>query len=106
MLKNFGLSTLMEAINMSKRSEESSEGLTAMFEEAIDDDIIAAVTGNDNDTVEEDMDGAGAEDDDEMEALLAKIPPSDEMTEEEMGAMTESDMDALTECLLPEGIAV
>ena len=85
-----GLSTLMEAINMSKRSNDESDKLTAMFEEAIDDDIIKMATGKDDDTVENDMEGDGVGDDEEMEELLSKIPPSDEMDEDDLEGLEEA----------------
>lgn len=93
-IASYGLSSLMEAINQSQRAEDSSDAQAAMFEEAIDDDIINALTGDDS--VEDDMDGDGVGDDAEMEKLLAKIPPSDDMTEDEM--------DELTESFIPEDI--
>jgi hypothetical protein len=95
-IASHGLSTLMEAINQSQRAEDSSNEQLAMFEEAIDDDIIDALTGDDNDTVDDDMEGDGVGDEAEMEKLLAKIPPSDEMAEDEVENLTES--------FIPEGI--
>jgi len=86
-----GLSTLMEAINQSKRANDESDKLTAMFEEAIDDDVIKLATGKDVDSVESDMDGDGiGEDDEEMEKLLSKIPPSDEMDEDNLEQLEEA----------------
>ncbi len=96
-LMSYGLSTLMEAINHSQRAEDSSDQLAATFEEAIDDDIIKYVTGDDDDEVEDDMDGDGiGEEDEEMERLLAKIPPSDEMDEEIL-----EDLEEACEAFLP-----
>ncbi len=97
-IMSHGLSALMEAVNHSKRANDESNQLTAMFEEAIDDDIIRAVTGKDEDSVETDMDGEGiGEDDEEMEALLSKIPPSDDLDEENLDALEEA-----CESLIPE----
>lgn len=85
-----GLSTLMEAINHSQRSNDESDKLATLFEEAIDDDIIRYATGKDDDSVESDMDGEGiGEDDNEMEELLSKIPPSDEMDEDNLEQIEE-----------------
>ena len=64
-IMSHGLSALMEAVNHSKRANDESDQLTAMFEEAIDDDIIRAVTGKDEDSVETDMDGEGIGEDDD-----------------------------------------
>jgi hypothetical protein len=84
-----GLSTLMEAVNLGQRADDKSETLYSLFEGAIDEDIINAVTGQE-DTVDGDMDGEGVGDDEQMEELLSKIPPSDEMTEDEIENVTES----------------
>ena len=88
-----GLSALMEACNQSEAAEDSSEKMFEMFEEAIDEDIINAVTGSvgdaDDDSVEADMAGEGVNDD-KMEKLLAKIPPSDADIEDEIENLTES----------------
>lgn len=78
-LLNHGLSALMEACKQTKSEEDSDTKLMEAFQDAIDDDIIDAVMGNDmDDSVEADMDGDGVGDDSKMEELLAKIPPSDE----------------------------
>lgn len=88
-----GLSALMEACNQSEAAENSSENLYEMFEAAIDEDIINAVTGSvgdaDDDSVEADMAGEGVNDE-KMEKLLAKIPASDEDIEDEIENLTES----------------
>lgn len=98
---NIGLSSLMEAINHSEREEIASEEMTQLFEEAIDDDVIDAVNGDnfDND-VEDDMDGDGiGDDDEELEALIAKIPPADNIDEHRL----EEFEDAIESCI-PVGI--
>jgi hypothetical protein len=80
----------MEAVNLGQRAEDKSNELYDLMEGAIDDDIIAAVTGEDNDSVDNDMNGDGVGDEEEMEKLLEKIPPSDEMAEDEVENITES----------------
>ena len=92
---NHGLSALMEAVNMSKRAENSSEELLEAFESAIDEDIIGFLTDEDSDatedTVENDMSGNGiGTDDEKMEKLLSKIPPADEDIEDQLDNLTES----------------
>lgn len=91
----YGLSTLMEAINHSERKNVASTALLEAYEDAIDDDIVAAVTGKDSDSLEEDMDGDGVGDDDAMQKLVNKIPPSDQMDEEQIGQITESFFDGI-----------
>jgi len=82
----------MEAIKHSEYEASSDARLEAMLEEAIDEDIIDALEGDDD--VEDDIDGEGiGEDDEELEALIAKIPPSDKMDEDnlkEFANLTES----------------
>jgi hypothetical protein len=86
-----GLSALMEACKLSEEAEMENEALFVAFEEAIDDDIIDAVTGrNMDDTVENDMDGEGVGDDEEMEKLLSKIPPADKDVDEQIDDLVES----------------
>lgn len=86
----FGLSALMEAVNHTSRKQEQSNALLEAYEGRIGDDIIAAVTGQDDDSLESDMDGEGVGDDETMERLLDKIPTSDEMDEEQVEQITES----------------
>lgn len=94
-IKSLGLSSLMEATKLSKKSEDSSEALVETFEEAIDEDIVGCLTGDDSpdvvgdDSVESDIAGNGINDD-EMEKLLDKIPPSDDGIEDQIEQLTES----------------
>ena len=99
---NHGLSALMEAVNMSKRAENSSEELLEAFESAIDEDIIGLMTDEEGDTtedtVENDMSGNGiGTDDEKMEELLSKIPPADEDIEDQLDNLTESCIPTLEE---------
>lgn len=89
-LLNHGLSALMEACKQSENAEVEENALFEAFDEAIDEDIRACLTGED--TVEEDMEGDGLddEDDEKMEKLLKTIPPSDEGIEDQIEALTES----------------
>lgn len=92
-LMSHGLSALMEAINHSERSEKESDELTEAFKQSIDDAVVGCLMGNDEDdedSVEGDMSGNGVGDDEEMEKLLEKIPPSDETMEEQIQGLTES----------------
>lgn len=86
----FGLSALMEAVNHTSRKQEQSNALLEAYEGRIGDDIISAVTGQEDDSLESDMDGEGVGDDETMERLLDKIPTSDEMDEEQVEQITES----------------
>ena len=89
-IASHGLSALMEATRQQKEKKDASDELCEAFEGAIDDDIIKAVTGADNDDVEDDMDGDGVGDDEKMEELLSKIPPADEAAEEDAEEITEA----------------
>lgn len=91
-ITSHGLSALMEAVKHSERSEKEGEELTEAFEQSIDDTVVGCLMGEDDedDSVEDDMNGNGVGDDDEMEKLLAKIPPSDEAMEEQIEGLTES----------------
>ena len=86
----FGLSALMEATKQSDRNRAGSDALLEAFDDRIDDDVIAAVTGKDDDDLESDMEGDGVGDEEEMEKLLEKIPPSDQMAEEEVESISEA----------------
>ena len=99
---NHGLSALMEAVNMSKRAEDSSDELLEAFESAIDEDIIGCLVDEDgdatDDTVENDMNGDGiGSEDEKMEKLLSKIPPADEDIEDQLENLTESCLPTLEE---------
>ena len=101
-LMTYGLSALMEAVNMSKRAEDTSNELLEMFESAIDEDIIGCLTDDEtdatDDSVETDMGGDGIGlDDEKMEKLLSKIPPSDEGIEDQVEKLTESCLPTLEE---------
>lgn len=96
-LLNHGLSALMEACRQSENAEVSNESLFESFDEKIDDDVKACLTGDDpdddvlDDSVESDMAGNGiGTDDEKMEKLLNKIPPSDEGIEEDIESLAES----------------
>ena len=97
-LLNHGLSALMEACKQSENAEAANESLFESYDEAIDDDIKACLTGDDeddgdkfDDSVESDMAGDGIGDEDEkMEKLLKNIPPSDEGIEDQIEALSES----------------
>ena len=97
-LLNHGLSALMEATKLTKNAEEANESLLEAYDNAIDDDIKACLTGDDeddgdafDDSVESDMTGDGIGDEDEkMEKLLQNIPPSDEGIEDQIESLTES----------------
>ena len=80
----------MEATRFSSRKEAESSALLEAYEDRIGDDVIAAVTGQEDDSLESDMDGEGVGDEEEMERLLEKIPPSDKMDEEQVEQITES----------------
>lgn len=92
-LMTHGLSALMEACKQSERADNKSESLYEAFESAIDDDIIAAVTGSNvtDDSVEADMDGEGVNDE-KMEKLLEKIPPSDETVSDDVEELVEESL--------------
>lgn len=87
-LLTHGLSALMEACNMSENSEIENDSLFEAFNNAIDDDIIDALDGNDS--VENDMNGNGVVNDKEISKLVDKIPPSDALVKEDIGSLTES----------------
>lgn len=95
-LMSHGLSALMEAVNHSERSEKEGEEMTEMFEQSIgaDDAVVGCLMDDDDDegddSVEGDMSGNGVGDEEQMEKLLAKIPPSDEAMEEQIEGLTES----------------
>lgn len=94
-LLTHGLSALMEACKQSENAEIASESLLESYQDSIDDDIKACMTGDDcdksDDSVESDMAGNGIGDDDKkMEELLKSIPPSDEGIEDQIQALTES----------------
>ena len=89
-LLTHGLSSLMEACNYSQRAEAENDSLVEAMEETIDDDIIRAVTGANEDSVEADMAGDGIGDEDEISRLVDQIPESDETMDEEIGSLTES----------------
>lgn len=95
-LLNHGLSALMEACKQSDKAEEKNDALFEAFNDAIDDDIKACLTGEEDgdipeDSVEADMAGEGIGDEDEkMEKLLQNIPPSDEGIEDQIEALSES----------------
>lgn len=95
-LMSHGLSALMEAVNHSERSEKEGEEMTEMLEQSIgaDDAVVGCLMDDDDDegddSVEGDMSGNGVGDEEQMEKLLAKIPPSDEAMEEQIEGLTES----------------
>lgn len=97
-LLNHGLSALMEATKHTKSAEAANESLLEAFNNAIDDDIKACLTREDeddgdmlDDSVESDMAGDGIGDEDEkMEKLLQNIPPSDEGIDDQIESLTES----------------
>lgn len=86
----YGLSALMEAAKFTSRKEAESSALLEAYEDRIGDDVIAAVTGQEDDSLESDMDGEGVGDEEEMQRLLDKIPPSDKMDEDQVEQITES----------------
>lgn len=97
-----GLSALMEAVSLSKNAEETSDNLMVAFEEAIDEDVIGCLTGDESgvgeDSVDSDMNGNGIGDEDsKMQELLDKIPPSDEDVEDKIAELTESCLPDLSE---------
>lgn len=96
-LLNHGLSALMEACKQSENAEAVDESLLEAYSNAVDDDIKACLTDDDNegdtldDSVEADMSGEGVGDEDEkMEKLLKHIPPSDEGVEDQIESLSES----------------
>lgn len=95
-LLTHGLSALMEAVNHSERSEKENDEMLEAFEQSIgaDDAVVGCLMDDEEDegedSVEDDMNGNGVGDDEEMEKLLAKIPPSDEAMEEQIEGLTES----------------
>ena len=86
----YGLSALMEATKFTSRKEAESNSLLEAYEDRIGDDVIAAVTGQEDDSLKSDMDGEGVGDEEEMQRLLDKIPPSDKMDEDQVEQITES----------------
>jgi uncharacterized protein with von Willebrand factor type A (vWA) domain len=89
-IMSHGLSALMEATKQTENAETENEKLTEAFESAIDDDIKDMLTGGAmDDEVENDIEGEGIGDEEEMEKLLASIPPSDANMEDDIEDITE-----------------
>ena len=89
-IMSHGLSALMEATKQTENAETENEKLTEAFEGAIDDDIKDMLTGGAmDDEVEDDIEGEGIGDEEEMEKLLASIPPSDANMEDDIEDITE-----------------